>query len=129
MKTNLFYIFFRFLFALSLIGLGLRIYSDTSRLDIIVKQTIEQIQHKVIGKQYNLNFLKENSTNLINLDIFLLFLTGLLAFFGIKYSKFFAFFILLTHLFFINNVYLYRDPKHIISASSYIGLFGAVLCF
>ncbi len=124
---KLFHVFFRLLFGLSLIGLGIYTLTDMNKLDTYVNQTIDQIQHKVLKKDFDISFLKQNSLSILYAESFLLISSGLFTIFGFGLAKLFAFLAIVIELSLVHNVYFYREPRHWVLASAFLGVFGGVL--
>jgi hypothetical protein len=124
---KLFHILFRFLFGIALIGIGLRIITDVTSNINYVNQTIDQIQHKLLKKDFKITNLKQHSTNIVYAEAFLFFASGLFTFFGFGFAKLLAFFAILIELALVHNVYFYRDPTNMIIASGFLAAFGGVL--
>jgi hypothetical protein len=126
---KLFHVFFRLLFGLALIGLGIRTLTDINRLDTYVNQTIDQIQHKYLKKNFNYDIspLKQHSLNILYAESFLFFSSGLFTIFGFGFAKLLAFLAVVIELGLVHNVYFYREPRHLVLASAFLGVFGGVL--
>jgi len=126
---KLLHIFFRFLLGLSLIGIGIRTMYEVNKLETFVSSTINQIQHKIVKKAFNISPLKEHANKILFFEVFLFISSGLLTIFGYNLGKFNCFLAVAIELLFVHNPYFFREPKHLITASAYLGLFGTVLNF
>jgi hypothetical protein len=65
---NFLHFLFRLLFGISLIGIGLKTLTDVNKIEPFVVQTIDQIQHRVLQKEFNISHLKQHSQNLVYFD-------------------------------------------------------------
>ncbi len=122
-----FHVIFRLLFGVALIGLGLRTLNEVSKLDTYVNQSIDQIQHKVLKKNFDITQFKQHSENIIFAEAYCFIAAGLLTIFGFSLAKLLTFVAVAIDLVLIHNVYFYRDPKHWILAAGFLGIFGGVL--
>ncbi len=121
-------IIFRILFALSIIALSTKILYDVNKHQSFVSQTIDQIQHQILKKDFSISFLKQYSQEIVFGEAFLFYATALFTVFGFCTAKVTAFLAIFIELALIHNPYFYREPNHIITASSMLGIFGGVLC-
>lgn len=127
MKNSFLHYFFRLLFGLSLIGLGLKTITDINKIEPFVSQTIDQIQHRVLKKQFKISHLKQHSQNLVYFDGFLLIASGLFIINGFRFSKVMIFLAVLLDLLLIHNLYFYKEQKYEIYRSLLVSLFGGVI--
>ena len=123
---KLFHVLFRLIFGLTLIGLGVRTLTEMNRIEPFVSQTMDQIQHKILKKDFNISFLKAHTQNIVFAEAFLFMASGFLTIFGFGFAKFFAFLAIFVELSLVHNVYFYREPKHLIMASAFLGILGGV---
>jgi hypothetical protein len=105
----------------------LRTLYDINKLEPFVSQTLDQIQHKVLKKDFSVSILKENAANIIFIEAYLLIASGLLSIFGFRLAKVTGFLAIFIELLFVHNAYFYREQKYIITSSIYIALFGGIL--
>lgn len=124
---KLFHVLFRLIFGLSLIGLGIRTLADVNRMEPFVSQTIDQVQHRILKKDFNITPLKEHSQDILFAEAFLYIASGLFTMFGFSLAKFTGLLAVLIELSLVHNAYFYREPKHLMLASAFLGVFGAVL--
>jgi hypothetical protein len=106
---KLFNILFRLLFGLALIVLGMITLTEVNKLDSYVNSTIDQLQHKVLKKHFNITGLKQNSEHIVFFEAFLFLSSGLLTIFGFCFAKVFAFLAVLIELSLVHNIYFYTD--------------------
>lgn len=126
---KLLHVFFRFLFGLTLIGLGVRLLTEVNRLEPFVSQTIDLVQHKLLAKEYSIAKLKPHSHNIVFAEAFLYIASGLFTISGFSLAKFTGLLAVIIELSFVHNAYFYREPKHVVMASAFTGIFGAILNF
>jgi hypothetical protein len=124
---KLFHVIFRLLLGISLIGLGIRTLTETSKLDSYVSQSFDQIQHRVLKKSFDITHFKQYSELIVFSEGYFFIAGGFLTIFGFCLSKLLIFIAVLIDLTLIHNVYFYRETKHLILASGFLGIFGGVL--
>jgi presenilin-like A22 family membrane protease len=67
-----------------------------------------------------------NSELIVFAEAYFFIAGGFLTIFGFCLSKLLIFLAVLIDLSLIHNVYFYRETKHLILASGYLGIFGGV---
>ena len=120
-------ILFRLLFGLSLVGLGLRTLTDTQKLSGYVEQTIDNIQHRFLKKNFEITQFKHHSTYIVFTEAYLFIATGLMTIFGFSLAYILGFFAILIDLTLIHNVYFYNDQRYLVMATGLLGIFGGVI--
>ena len=124
---KVFHILFRLIFGLTLVALGVKTLIEVNNLSNYVTQTIGQIQHKLLKKDFNISPLKQHSTNIVFAEAFLFIASGLLTIFGFKFAKVLTFLAIVIELGLVHNIYFYREPVHLVLASGFLAVFGGVL--
>ncbi len=128
MKIGL--IFFRTLFALTLIILGLRGIIEVNNNKTKITETIERFEKEILAP-YNLNMnlqlLKEHPIEIIYFQNLCLIYGAFILLFGLSLSKAFISSCLLLEFLLVSNIYFNRDYNTIKYNSILISILGAIL--
>ena len=126
MKSRPLFLILRILLGISLICIGFKTFTEINKIQPFVNQTIDQIQHKILKREFDISHLKQQSQNLVFFEAFLFISSGLLTVFGFSLSKALILLVILIDMTLIHNIYFYKEQKHAIFASFLVGIMGAV---
>lgn len=124
---NIFHVFFRLLFGLSLIAIGLQGIHNIDSTVPHAEKTYNLITHHNALKSYE--FLRKpaisNHIGHLVLAHYGLFIAGgLLSIFGFCTGKFLVFLGVAANIALIHNPYFYREDKFIVNSLKYLAVFG-----
>lgn len=124
-KTSACSCFFRFLFGVALICLGVKGLYEVGSNHGFVSQNIRLIL-ELIHKESFLK-LRMYSTLIVTIQNFCFIISGFFVILGANFGKYCAFLAAMIDVALVHNAYFYGEPKYKTIAALYLGIFGAVL--
>ncbi len=124
-KQSIIHVFFRLLFGLSLISLGMKGLCSINDLHGFASQNIRLIGETI--KTPKVVEFRQFSLQITLAENYLYLVSGFLVIFGMGLGKLTAFLAVLIDLALIHNPYFYSEPKFKTISALYLGIFGAVL--
>ena len=125
-KQSVIHVFFRFLFGLSLICLGMKGLYSVQDLHGFASQNIRLIGETLL-KNPKVVELRQFSLQIALVENFLYLVSGCFVILGFGLGKLTAFIAVLIDIALIHNPYFYSEPKFKTISALYLGIFGAVL--
>lgn len=125
-KQSVVHLFFRFLFGLSLICLGMKGLYSIQDLHGFASQNIRLISETYI-KNPKLTEMRQYSLQITLAENFLYLASGFFVILGFGLGKLTAFVAVLIDIVLIHNPIFYNEPKFQTITALYLGIFGAVL--
>ena len=123
------YFFYRILFAITLILIGIKGILSIDSNKGYISQNIRIISEKILHNN-SLNKFRVYCGEIIFLQNILLILSSIFSLFGFKIGKNIAYHVILIELILVHNPLIYAEPYNRCMSSYYISLlFGIILNF
>jgi hypothetical protein len=123
------YFFYRILFAITLILIGIKGILSIDSNKGYISQNIRIISEKILHNN-SLNKFRVYCGEIICLQNILLILSSIFSLFGFKIGKNIAYHVILIELILVHNPLIYAEPYNRCMSSYYISLlFGIILNF